>query len=113
VLTVLRMSMLAAAVAIAYAVLCWIRRDLNARRMARWARATHPAAWGRLHWLTRRNPWAGVHVLITTGEISGPEIDAFRARDDRLEAATWLGLLAAAVLLLAGIAWQQLAVLFG
>lgn len=112
-LTALGMSICAAAASIAYAVLCWIRRDLNARRTARWARATHPAAWGRLHWLARRHPWAGVHVLITTGEISGPEVDAFRTRDDRLETGTWLGLLAAAVLLLAGVAWRQAAALLG
>jgi hypothetical protein len=42
----------------------------------------------------------GVEVLITKGVISGPEVEKYRARDQYLDKATWIGLLISAVLLL-------------
>ena len=91
----------AAAIPGVYGFICWIRRSFNAQRAARWVKETHREQWDELHWLARRNPWAGVEVLITKGLISGPEVDEFRARDEYLEKASWVGLLVAAVLLLA------------
>jgi hypothetical protein len=83
-----------------YGFVCWIRRGTNARRAARWAKETHPDDWSALHWLARRNAWAGVEVLIAQKKIAGPEVDGFRARDGYLEKAAWIGLLISAVLLL-------------
>lgn len=83
-----------------YGLTSWIRRVINARRAAGWVKATWPDEWNTLHWLAQRHPWAGIEVLVTKGLISGPEIDDYRARDESLELATWLGLLASAVLLL-------------
>ena len=61
---------------------------------------THRKEWNGLHWLAQRNNWAGVEVLISKGRISGPEVDAYRERDEYLEKATWVGLLASAMLVL-------------
>jgi hypothetical protein len=83
-----------------YGYVCWIRRGLNARKAARWARKNHAGAWNSLHWIAKRNHWAGVEALITKGLISGPEVEKYRARDDYLEKATWVGLLLSAALLL-------------
>ena len=83
-----------------YGFVCWIRRSFHARSAARSIREAHPEEWSRLHWLARRSPWAGIEVLITKGLISGPLVEAYRARDEYLEKATWLGLLVSAVLLL-------------
>lgn len=91
---------LVAAVPAVYGLVCWVRKGLNARRTAKWVKETHPEEWNGLHWLARRNSWAGVRALITMGLISGPRVDEFIARDEYLEKATWLGLLASAVLLL-------------
>ena len=84
-----------------YGFVCWIRRSFNAQKAARWVKGNHREEWNSLHWLAQRNPWAGVEVLITKGSISGPEMDEYRARDEYLEKATWVGLFISAVLLLA------------
>lgn len=84
-----------------YGIICWVRRQVNAQRTAKWARETHNNAWNALPWLARRNPWAGVEALIAKGLLAGQEVDEFRARDDYLEKATWIGLLVSALLLLA------------
>jgi hypothetical protein len=89
-----------------YGFSCWIRRGVNARKAARWVRENHEEKWNSLHWLAKRNPWAGVEVLITKGLISGPEVEEYRARDEYLEKATWVGLLLSAVLLLSVLALQ-------
>ena len=91
---------LVAALPALYSVVCWFRRDFNARRAARWVKETHQEEWNKLHWLCKRNPWAGVEVLITKGSISGLEVDEYRARDEYLEKATWVGLFISAVLVL-------------
>ena len=96
-----------------YGFVCWIRRGFNARRAAAWAKEHHEEAWNDLHWLARRNPWAGVEALITKGLVSGPELEEYRTRDEYLEKATWVGLLASAVLLLAILALRQVASILG
>lgn len=83
-----------------YGFFCWIRRGFNAQQAAGWVKGNHPEAWNKLHWLAKRNPWAGVEVLITKGLISGPEVEEYRARDEYLEKGTWVGLFISAVLLL-------------
>jgi hypothetical protein len=83
-----------------YAFICWARRNIHAGRMAKWARETHRDQWESLHWLGRAHGASGIEVLITKGLISGPEVNKFRARDDYLEKATWVGLLISALLLL-------------
>ena len=83
-----------------YGCFCWVRRGNNARRMAKWVKENHPAAWRELHWLARLNDWAGIEVLIKKGMITGPEVKHFRERDESLETRTWLGLLISAGLLL-------------
>jgi len=90
-----------AAMPAVYGFTCWIRRSFNAQIAARLVKDTHPEEWNKLHWLAQRNSWAGVEVLITKGLISGPEVDVYRARDEYLEKATWVGLLISAILLLA------------
>lgn len=77
-----------------------VRRSINAHKAARWVQKTHSDEWNDLHWLARRNNWAGVEVLVKKGIISGPEVDEFRARDENLERAAWVGLFVSAVLLL-------------
>lgn len=99
--TVENILAVAAAIPGVYGFICWIRRSLNAQRAARRAKETHREEWNDLPWLARRNPWAGVEVLVAKGLISGPEANEFRARDEYLEKATWVGLLVTAVLLLA------------
>jgi hypothetical protein len=84
-----------------YGLVCWIRRSFHAQRMARRVRETHEEQWKELHWLTRRNPWAGIEVLVSKGLISGPEVNEYRARDEYLGKATWAGFLVSAALLLA------------
>ncbi len=84
-----------------YGIGCWLRRFVNAHKAARWVKQHHAAAWQDLHWLARRNAWAGVEVLISKGLILGPEVDEFRRRDEKLETATWVGLLVSAALLVA------------
>jgi hypothetical protein len=84
-----------------YGIACWVRRQINAQRTAKWVRETHNDAWNALPWLARRNPWAGVETLIAKGLISGSIVDEFRLRDNYLEKATWIGLLVSALLLLA------------
>jgi hypothetical protein len=91
---------LAAALPGLYGFTCWIRRSINASRAARWVQRTHRDEWNDLHWLAKRNSWAGVEVLIKKGLISGPEVKEFRVRDESLERATWVGLFISAVLLL-------------
>ena len=83
-----------------YGFLCWIGRNIHARRTAEWVKATHRDEWNSLHWLAQRNSWAGIEVLIKKGLLSGPEVSAFRARDEYLEKATWVGLFISALLLL-------------
>ena len=97
---------LAALIPAVYGCICWIRRRLNALRVARWAKEAHHKEWNDLHWLARRNPWAGVEALIHKGVISGAEADAFRARDEYLEKAGWVAFFLSAVLLLVVIAWK-------
>jgi hypothetical protein len=83
-----------------YGFICWVRRSINAQRAARWVQKTHSDEWNELHWLAKRNCWAGVEVLIKKGLISGTEVNEFRVRDESLERATWVGLFISAVLLL-------------
>jgi hypothetical protein len=83
-----------------YGIVCWIRRIFNARKAAKWVREKHEQEWNSLHWIARRNPQEGVEVLIKKGSISGPEVEEYRARDEYLEKATWVGLLLSALLLL-------------
>lgn len=83
-----------------YALVCLFRRSINAQRTARWVRQHHRFEWDALHWLAKRHARAGVEVLITKKLISGPMVDAFRARDEALERASWVGLLVSAALLL-------------
>jgi hypothetical protein len=83
-----------------YGFLCWVRRNINAQRTAAWIKATHREEWNSLHWLAKRNSWAGIEVLIKKELISGPEVCVFRARDEYLEKATWVGLFISALLLL-------------
>jgi len=90
----------AAAMPGVYGFACLIRRSFNAQRAARLVKGTHQKEWNKLHWLAQRNSWAGVEVLITKGLISGPQVDEYRARDEYLEKATWVGLLISAILLL-------------
>ena len=82
-----------------YGFVCWIRRSVNAQKAAGWVKARHRDEWSKLHWLARRNPWAAVEVLISKGLISGAELDEYRARDEYLEKATWVGLFISALLL--------------
>lgn len=96
-----------------YGFICWIRRVFNAQRTARHVKETSPDEWNSLHWLAQRNAWAGIEVLVTKGLISGPAIDEFRARDEYLEKATWLGLLGSAVLLLILAGSKYLFTVFG
>jgi hypothetical protein len=84
----------------AYGIACWIRRSINTLRMAQWVRQNYRQQWQELHWLARRHNQAGINVLITKGLISGPEVDAWRRRDEQLEKGTWLGLFGSALLLL-------------
>lgn len=105
--------LVAAAMPAVYGFICWIRRAFNAQRAAKWVKETHREEWNSLHWLAQRNAWAGVEVLITKGLISGPEVDEFRARDEYLEKATWLGVLVTAALLLAIIVWKYVATVLG
>ena len=83
-----------------YGFLCWIRRSINAHKAARWVKDNYREEWNGMHWLAQRNNWAGVEVLISNGVISGPEVDAYRERDEYLEKATWVGLLVSAMLVL-------------
>ena len=96
-----------------YGFVCWIRRGFNARRAARWARSNHEEEWNSLHWLAKRNRWAGVEVLITKGLISGPEAEKYRARDEYLEKATWVGLFISAALLLVILVLKYVASIVG
>ena len=98
--TVENILLMVAAVPGLYGFLCWFRRNINAHKAARWVKDTHREEWNGLHWLAQRNNWAGVEVLISNGRISGPEVDAYRERDEYLEKATWVGLLASAMLVL-------------
>ena len=102
-----------AAVPALYGIVCWIRRGANARMAAKWVRKNYEKEWKSLHWLAKRNPWAGVEVLITKGLISGPEVEEYRARDEYLEKATWVGLLLSAVLSLTGLTLQYVVSTFG
>ncbi len=83
-----------------YGIACWIRRAVNALRMAAWVKRQYPEQWNGLHWLAKRHNQAGINVLISKGLIAGPEVDAWRRRDERMEKHTWLGLFGSAVLLL-------------
>jgi hypothetical protein len=96
-----------------YGFVCWIRRGANARMAAKWVRKNYEKEWNSLHWLAKRNPWAGVEVLITKGLISGPEVEKYRARDEYLEKATWVGLLLSAILVLTFLALYYVLSAFG
>lgn len=96
-----------------YGFVCWTRRGFNALKAAGWVRERHKENWNSLHWLGQRNPWAGVEALITKGLISGPEAEEYRARDEYLEKATWVGLFISAVLLLVILAVRFVASTFG
>ena len=96
-----------------YGFVCWIRRGFNARRAAGWARRNHEEEWNSLHWLAKRNHWAGVEVLITKGLISGPEVEKYRTRDEYLEKATWVGLFISAILLLVILVLKYVASIVG
>jgi hypothetical protein len=89
-----------AAISGLYGFSCWIRRSFNAQKAARWVMENHREEWNSLHWLAKRNPWVGVEVLITKGSISGQKVDEYRACDEYLEKATWIGLFISAALLL-------------
>lgn len=106
--TVENILALIAGIPAVYGFICWIRRSLNASSAAAWVKKTYPDEWNGLHWLARRNPGAGIQVLVAKGLISGPEVDEFRARDEYLEKATWIGLLVTAVLLLVIAVWKYL-----
>ncbi len=93
-------ALVAAALPGLYGFLCWVRRNIHAQRTAEWVKATHREEWNGLHWLAKRNSWAGIEVLIKKGLLSGPEVSAFRSRDEYLEKATWAGLFISALLLL-------------
>ena len=93
-------ALVAAALPGVYGFLCWIRRHMHAQRTAEWVKSTHREEWNSLHWLAKRNSWAGIEVLIKKGVLSGPEVSAFRSRDEYLEKATWVGLFISALLLL-------------
>ena len=90
---------LIAALPALYGYVCWIRRIFNARKAARWARERYEQEWNSLHWIAKRNPQAGVDVLIKKGLISGPEVEEYRKHDEYFEKATWIGLLISAILL--------------
>ena len=96
-----------------YGFICWTRRGINARMAAKWVRKNYPKEWNSLHWLAKRNPWAGVEVLITKGLISGPEVEEYRARDEYFKKTTWVGLLLSAVLLLIFLAVHYVVFTFG
>ena len=83
-----------------YSVFCWVRRIINAAKAAKWVKEHYSAEWDSLHWLAKRNAWAGVEVLVSRGLISGPEVTEFNAQDEKLEQATWVGLFISAALLL-------------
>ena len=83
-----------------YGFLCWVRRNINARKTAQWVKATHRKEWNDLPWLAKRNSWAGIETLIKKEMLSESEVSAFRARDEYLEKATWVGLFISALLLL-------------
>ncbi len=104
--------LVAAAMPAAYGFSCWIRRVFSAQRTAKWVKETHREEWDKLHWLAKRNAWAGIETLITKGLISGPQVNEFQARDEYLEKATWLGILVTAVLLLAIIVWKYAVSIF-
>jgi len=111
--TVENILVVVAALPGAYGFACWIRRSVNAQRAARSIRVAHPEEWNSLHWLARRSPWAGIEVLITKGLVSGPLVEEYRARDDYLEKATWVGLLLSAILLLVVFVLKYASTLFG
>jgi len=96
-----------------YGFICLIRRSFNAQRAARLVKDTHQEEWNKLHWLAQRNSWAGVEVLISKGLISGPQVDEYRARDEYLEKATWVGLLISAILLLVIVVLKYVSSIFG
>ena len=104
---------MAAALPGLYGFVCWIRRSFNARKAARWVREHYEEEWRGLHWLAQRHPWAGVQVLITKGLISGPEVERYRARDEYLEKATWVGLFISAVLLFVILALRSVVSIIG
>ena len=89
-----------AAIPCLHGIICWIRRSFNSRKTARWIREKYEQEWNSLHWIAKRNPQAGIEVLITKGLISGPEVDKYRARNEYLEKATWISIFISAVLLL-------------
>ena len=93
-------ALVAAALPGFYGFICWIRRHMHAQRTAEWVKANHREEWDSLHWLAKRNAWAGIEVLIKKGLLSGPEMSSFRSRDEYLEKAAWVGLLISALLLL-------------
>jgi len=95
-----KIVLVAAALPGLYGCICWVRRIINAQRTAEWVKATHREEWDGLHWLVKRNSWAAVEVLIKKGLLSEQEVSAFRAQDEYLEKATWVGLFASALLLL-------------
>lgn len=112
-MTVEDLIMIAAAGPGVYGFICWLRRSFHARKVARGLRETYREEWNSLHWVARRNPLAGIEVLISKGLISGPEVDDFIARDEYLEKATWIGLLISAVLLLVIALWKYAASVLG
>ncbi len=104
---------MAAALPCLYGIICWIRRSFNSRKVARWIREKYEQEWNSLHWIAKRNPQAGIEVLITKGLISGPEVDEYRARNEYLEKATWIGIFISAVLLLVVLALKFALSAFG
>ena len=104
---------MAAALPCLYGIVCSIRRAFNARKVARWVRENHEQEWNSLHWIAKRNPQAGVDVLIKKGLISGPEVEEYRTHDEYFEKATWIGLLISAVLVLVILALKFVASNFG
>ena len=104
---------LIAALPALYGYVCWIRRIFNARKAAKWARERYEQEWNSLHWIAKRNPQAGVDVLIKKGLISGPEVEEYRTHDEYFEKATWIGLLISAVLVLVILALKFVASNFG
>ena len=96
-----------------YGFICWIRRDFNTRKAAKWIREKYEQEWNNLHWLAKRNPRSGIEILITKGLISGPKVEEYRTRDEYLEKATWIGLFISAVLILIILVLQLVASAFG
>ena len=95
-----------------YVLRSFLRRQRNGGRMAKWVKANHPEVWSRLPWIAKHAKWPTLEGLITKGEISGKEIDEYRAFDASLERKMALGMLIMGVLLVIGLIAGVLDLLF-